>query len=317
MSEESRALAVSSAQHLELPDESSWRTTTSMAKAFFESGLLPSGIKTPQAAALLIQKGRELRVPPTYALSNIHVIGGKPTCSAELMLSLIFRDHGDDALIPAKTTNEEATYHYKRRGWRHHSTFSFTIEDAQRAGLTTGNNAHNWQKYPGAMLRARAISAIARMAFPDSIAGMYLPDELGAEVAFNDQGEMIISPRDPEPAPEPRQQIDEAPADDEPMSEPEAVEADFYPSDEQLEKFARDEDPIDDKLRQSLVDLSNAYQARGGNARVVTKQVRSLTRSEENPGGSIVFTALNRRQGQLLESWLRAKIDQQTGAAKA
>jgi hypothetical protein len=32
------------------------------------------------------------------------------------------------------------------------------------------------------MLRARCISAVARMAFPDSIGGMYTPEELGAEV---------------------------------------------------------------------------------------------------------------------------------------
>jgi hypothetical protein len=40
------------------------------------------------------------------------------------------------------------------------------------------------------MLRARCLSAVARMAFPDSIGGMYSPDELGASVRV--EGETVV-----------------------------------------------------------------------------------------------------------------------------
>jgi hypothetical protein len=45
-----------------------------------------------------------------------------------------------------------------------------------------------WQKYPDAMLRARCISAAARLAFPDIIGGMYTPEEIGAPVNVTPMG---------------------------------------------------------------------------------------------------------------------------------
>jgi len=52
---------------------------------------------------------------------------------------------------------------------------SFTIEQAQRAGVT---GKDNWKKYPEAMLRARCISALARAVYPDVVLGIYETDEL-------------------------------------------------------------------------------------------------------------------------------------------
>jgi hypothetical protein len=137
----------------------------------------------------LITKGRELGIPPMYALSNIAVIQGKPTANAELMLALIYRDHGDRAITFPESDGQACTIAYKRRSWPEAHTYSFTLDDAKQAGLMS--NA-TWQKYPAAMLRARCVSAVARMAFPDSIAGMHLPEELGAEV--DEDGAPVIEP---------------------------------------------------------------------------------------------------------------------------
>ena len=46
---------------------------------------------------------------------------------------------------------------------------SFTIEEASLAGLVKKDN---WRKYTKAMLRARAISALCRVAFADVLAGL-------------------------------------------------------------------------------------------------------------------------------------------------
>jgi hypothetical protein len=56
-----------------------------------KSGLLPQSIKTPEAAVVIILKGRELGIPPMEALNSISVIQGKPTVSPQLMLALIYR----------------------------------------------------------------------------------------------------------------------------------------------------------------------------------------------------------------------------------
>jgi hypothetical protein len=57
--------------------------------------------------------------------------------------------------------------------------FTFTAEDAARAGLTGGN----YGKYPAAMLLARATTKACRALFPDVIAGISYAPEEAAEFA--------------------------------------------------------------------------------------------------------------------------------------
>lgn len=156
---------------------SEWAMTKEQAGLLVKTGFLPQAVSTPEKAIAIMLKARELGIPPMYGLSNIAVIQGKPACNAELLLALIYRDHGDDAIQFVEASNTRATISYKRRGWKERQTFSFTSEDARLARLT----GDNWTKYPGAMLRARCISAVARMAYPDSIGGMYTAEELGAQ----------------------------------------------------------------------------------------------------------------------------------------
>lgn len=167
-----------------------WAVMTEQAGLLVQTGFLPAAIKTKEQAVAVMLKGRELGIPPMHALSSIVVIQGKPTCSAELMAALVYRDHGDDALVFTEATNTRCTISYKRRSWAQRQSYSFTVEDARQAGLSGGN----WQKYPAAMLRARAISAVARMAFPDTIGGMYTPEELGGAVAVTGDGEIVPIP---------------------------------------------------------------------------------------------------------------------------
>lgn len=178
----------------QLPAADEWRTMLQMAEVFIQSGLLPSGIKTPAAAVTIIAKGRELGIPPLYALSKISIIEGKPACEAELMLAMIYRDHGDGAVVPVESDATRCTMKYKRRGWPEYRTHTFTIEEAGRAKLT---GKQVWQHYPPAMLRARCISALARIGFPDSLGGMYTPEELGARVVLNEQGEIVLDDEPP------------------------------------------------------------------------------------------------------------------------
>lgn len=174
-----------------------WAMMREQATVLCKTGFLPQAIKSPEQAVAIMLKGRELGLPPMYALSNIAVINGKPVAGAELMLAVIYRDHGDSAVQVERTDATGCTLLYKRRQWPEYRAFSFTIEDAKRAGLANGPT---WQKYPQAMLRARCVSAVARMAFPDSIGGMYTPEELGATVDIDEHGEMrVTAPPQPEP----------------------------------------------------------------------------------------------------------------------
>jgi hypothetical protein len=70
----------------------------------------------------------------------------------------------------------------------------WTLDRARVAGLA-GKNV--WKNYPAAMLRARAITEVARMGASDALYGLvYTPEELGAEV---DRSGLPVNPVPPTP----------------------------------------------------------------------------------------------------------------------
>jgi hypothetical protein len=176
------------AQPAPMMDRDDLRLMMDQALRFVQSGLLPSEVNTAQKALLVMTAGREIGVPATYALRNIHVVKGKVTCSAELMLALVRRTYGPGAIRVGRTDNQSCTVQYREQGWDGISEYTFSMDDARQAGVT---NNPTWKSYPAAMLRARTISAVVRFAFPECLAGLYTPEELGAEVEVNEQGEVI------------------------------------------------------------------------------------------------------------------------------
>jgi hypothetical protein len=170
-------------------DASMWSVMRDQAQVLVKTGFLPESIRTPKQALAIMMKGSELGVPPMHALSNIAVIKGKPVCGAELLLALIYRDHGDNAIKVLHTDNQRCVVAYRRRAWTEAEQFEFSMQEAKTAGIT---NNPTWTKYPQAMLRARCISAVARMAFADSIGGMYTPEELGAAVTVDSEGAVVL-----------------------------------------------------------------------------------------------------------------------------
>jgi len=164
------------------------RDMLQLGSSLVGTGFLPATIKTPEQAMAIMLKGQELRVPPMYSLSNIVIVQGKPSCSAELMLALIQRDFGQRAVRVKDSTDQSCTVEYRLDGWDDIQSYAFTIQQAEQAGLF--KNAV-WKSYPAAMLRARCISAVARMAFPGSIGGMYVPGELGEAVTVTSDGEIV------------------------------------------------------------------------------------------------------------------------------
>lgn len=173
------------------PGKMTWNHRVALGNELARSGFLTKGIDSGIKAAAVMLKGEELGIPRMQALSMIHIIEGKPACSAELMLALVKRDYGSRAIRVSETTPEKCTVQYREPGWDGIASYTWTIQDAEKAGLLK-KNGNTWGNYPAAMLRARCISAVVRMAFPLSIAGMYTPEELGAEVTVNAKGEVIL-----------------------------------------------------------------------------------------------------------------------------
>lgn len=199
------------------PTAQEFSTMKELGNMAIKSGFLPTSIKTPEQAVIIMLKGRELGIPPMQAFSSIAVVNGKPTMSAELMLSKIYQNVPGAIVNFISTDANGCSLEAKRPGGKF-TKFSFTMQDATRAGLT---GKGPWVTYPAAMLRARAISSMARAMFPDALSGVvYTPEELGAEI--DDEGEIRDVPRnepkDVTPQVEPVKEIEaaEEPKDSDP-----------------------------------------------------------------------------------------------------
>ena len=132
--------------------------------------------KRPEDVLAVILTGAELGLAPMQSLRGIRMIDGKPTMMADMMGALVMSKRDVcEYLRCVESTEQRAVYETKRKGSPKEDTLTFTIEQATKAGLASKDN---WRKYPQAMLRARALSAICRMAYPDLVAGVYDPEEL-------------------------------------------------------------------------------------------------------------------------------------------
>ena len=156
------------------------------ATMLVNSGFLPKAIKTAEQAIAIAIKGVEVGIPMMQSFSQINVIEGKPTISAEGMNFLIRKNCPQAILDIIERTNEACKIRASRPNHTPHE-FTFTIEDAKKAQLMANPS---WQKYPKNMLFARCMSDVARTMFPDCIGGIsYTPEELGATVDIN--GEIV------------------------------------------------------------------------------------------------------------------------------
>ena len=134
--------------------------------------------KSPADVLAIVMAGAELGLAPMQAVRALVLIKGKPTLSADAMGALVkSRRDVCQYLVLKKSDATIATYETQRVGDPCPTPMSFTIEQAKQAGL----NGDNWRKFPDAMLRARALSAICRAVYPDLLLGVYDPDELAPQ----------------------------------------------------------------------------------------------------------------------------------------
>lgn len=175
-------------------DPGAWEVMRQQAATLLKSGFLPKSITTPEQAIAVMMKGVELGIGPMEALSGINVILGKPAVSPQLMLALARRTRElTDFQVSDDGNSCKVTI--QRKGMSPITT-QFSMEDAKGMGLASKDN---WIKQPKVMRQWRAVAANLRISFPDAIAGLYTPEELGAEVDTDEDGHMTIK----EPAPDP------------------------------------------------------------------------------------------------------------------
>lgn len=154
-------------------DMERWNIMRDQANVLVKSGFLPTAINTPEKALAIMQKGKELGIPPMEALSSINVIQGKPSVSPQLMLALARRT-GELIDLKMDANDKGATVTVTRKGQSPYTT-SFGVKEATEMGLI---NKDNYKKQPAVMYQWRAVAQNLRVTFPDAISGLYLVEEM-------------------------------------------------------------------------------------------------------------------------------------------
>jgi hypothetical protein len=168
----------------------------STAIARVPTGIVPADLNELDRAMIMAERafgagaaqkifiGQAAGLSIGQSLTDVHLmeIGGalKPTLSATAQLALVRTAGARTKWI--ERSDEAAELEITPPGqepvrWR------VTIDDAARAGWSTGRNKGTWAAHAGAMLRARCITRAIRAECPELLGGMslYDPDELRAD----------------------------------------------------------------------------------------------------------------------------------------
>lgn len=172
-----------------------WEAELKGAQYLLKSGLCPVALKTPEAVLFTILAGRDLGLSPVASLRGLSIIQGKLEVSADLQLGLFHRAGGKSEWSCLSDAQAILILHAPWLTKPHSSSFS--MNDAKRAGIATGN----YQKYPKAMLRSRAITQGLKDIGFDATAGVYAPGEIGGPSDVVDGEAVVIAAEETGEAP--------------------------------------------------------------------------------------------------------------------
>lgn len=130
-----------------------------------------------QAMAKLIV-GLSLGLSPVAAMSDIHIIEGKPSLGAHALAALVQQSGRYRYRVTESTATRCVLAWFERvdGAWEAVGESSFTAEDAATAGLT---GRPNFKKFPADMLYARAMSRGAKRYAPSALGGsVYVHGEI-------------------------------------------------------------------------------------------------------------------------------------------
>jgi hypothetical protein len=144
-----------------------------LAEIVMSSGL-SVGHRTKESVVVVLQLGAELGFTPMQSLRTIAVLNGRPVPTADGCVAAVAASGLCDYFREVETTDTYSTWETRRRGDTHPRQFTFTIDDARRAGLS---QREHWRAYPKRMLAARAKKYLAQDTYPDVIGGLLSAEE--------------------------------------------------------------------------------------------------------------------------------------------
>ncbi len=167
-----------------------------VSNLFHQSGIFKDATSAA-VVAVKILAGQALGLDPFTAISQLHLVQGKPVLSAGLQARLLVASGKYDYDIVEHTETVCTVKIWKLRGgqWADKGNVTFTWDDATKAKLTTKDV---WKQYPKNMLFSRCITNAIRWLAPDALGQtVYDPDELNLPVTINADGDTVYTPPEP------------------------------------------------------------------------------------------------------------------------
>ncbi len=157
--------------------------TINTLKKFIGTPAIPKRWKNMSEIIAGIKYGEEIGLLPMTSLQVLYVVGGGVAMMGKAMAALITA-RGHVLVLDEMSAKRGAVTAMRRDPYTHElldiGTFEFTWEDAEKAGL---DKEDTYQDYPKDMLMWRAVSRCAKLAFPEVITGILLPEEIGGDFA--------------------------------------------------------------------------------------------------------------------------------------
>lgn len=177
-------------------DTDSWKNMATpvfwLAGQIAHTDFVPKGLRGNEpAVAAAILHGREMGLAPMTALTETHVIDGRPSTSAKALRAKVLA--AGHEIEFDETTGGRCVVRGRRRGSSKWTEIVWTIDMARAANLT---GKTNWKNWPRRMLQARATSELCDLVFADVTLGLAV-----AEVV-EDDGELDGEQQTATPAPE-------------------------------------------------------------------------------------------------------------------
>lgn len=163
-----------------LPSPMEWEATLSVARQIAATPFVPESYRgQPESVVAAILTGRELGIGPMQALREIHMIDGRATFSATLMLAKMRQ--GGVVILDSGVDDDRAWIKARRADTGEEAEVEWRYEEATkilRKGKPLSDGA-NWKNYRQDMLWARCVGRLARRLGSDLLGGLvYAAEEV-------------------------------------------------------------------------------------------------------------------------------------------
>lgn len=179
-------------------------------------------------AVMLIVTCKQYGLPIT-ALSEVMEVNGKVGFWGRTKLGIVLKSGVCEYIIPTEQTDKKCTLETQRKGWPKPVTITYTLDQAEKAGLLARSDA--WKKHPSDMLYWRAVSRIISQVYPDVIQGFATVEE--EEENPMPKAQVVAMPQEIEmPKPKRTRKVKATIVEEEPLEE-----SPILPPVEEMESF--------------------------------------------------------------------------------